>query len=297
MTVVARATCGALVMGALRAPPAAAQRTQTPVPQVVAAPPAIACADVADADSGTQREICLTVPAGADGPALALPVVVVRGPAPGPTLVVTAGVHGAEYALIVAAQRVRARSAAGPRLAARLRGRPVLVLFADPPAFWRCSVYHVPADGRNLNRVFPGRADGTQSERLAWVLAERALRTPGGAWADAYVDLHAGDANEALVPRVVRRRHGRPGVRRARGGPRRRAPAALARDPRPYQFGRTLYWAGAVRAALDDSAAAVAALREAFARGQPYGAYLHAAPEWEALHGYAPFEQLIRPAR
>jgi tetratricopeptide (TPR) repeat protein len=77
----------------------------------------------------------------------------------------------------------------------------------------------------------------------------------------------------------------------------RRAAAAMAGDPRPYLFGRTLYWAGAVRGALGDSAAAVAALREAFARGQPYGAYLHVAPEWDAVRGYAPYEQLIRPAR
>jgi len=126
----------------------------------------------------------------------------VRGAAPGPTLVVTAGVHGAEYAPIVAAGRVRARFAADPRLTQRLRGRIVLVLLANPPAFWGRSVYYVPADGRNLNRVFPGREDGTQSERLAWTLAERALRTPDGNWADAYLDLHAGDANEALVPHV-----------------------------------------------------------------------------------------------
>jgi hypothetical protein len=200
----------------VRSAAAAAQPTQPPVPQPErAAPPAVVCADAPDADPGTQRETCLTVPAGADGPALALPVVVVRGAAPGPTLVVTAGVHGAEYAPIVAAGRVRTRFAADPRLVGRLRGRLVLVLLANPPAFWGRSVYYGPADGRNLNRVFPGRADGTQSERIAWVLAERALRVPAGdasgdtaagpprgPWADAYLDLHAGDANEALVPHV-----------------------------------------------------------------------------------------------
>ncbi len=94
----------------------AAQPATPPAPPAAAAP-AITCADLPDADPGTQRETCLTVPAGADGPALALPVVVVRGPAPGPTLVVTAGVHGAEYAPVVArarrGQRPPARRASG----------------------------------------------------------------------------------------------------------------------------------------------------------------------------------------
>jgi predicted deacylase len=157
----------------------------------------VTCRDTLRSGAGSLLDSCVRVPAGVDGPAVSIPVTVVEGGAPGPTLVVTAGIHGAEYAPIAAARRVRAAFVSGAVAPARLRGRLVLVLLANPTAFAARSVYYVPADGRNLNRVFPGRADGTQSERLAGALATTVLRG-----ADAYVDLHAGDANEALVPHV-----------------------------------------------------------------------------------------------
>ncbi len=52
-----------------------------------------------------------------------------------------------------------------------------------------------PADGKNLNRVFPGRPDGTLSERIAHEITTQVI-----AKADFLVDLHAGDGNEALRP-------------------------------------------------------------------------------------------------
>ena len=53
----------------------------------------------------------------------------------------------------------------------------------------------MPEDGRNLNRMFPGRPDGSLSERLAhWLVAKIYPQ------ADAYLDLHGGDLSEALAP-------------------------------------------------------------------------------------------------
>jgi uncharacterized protein len=46
--------------------------------------------------------------------------------------------------------------------------------------------------------VFPGRPDGTASERLAHTLFTEVI-----APSDAYVDLHGGDINEALVPFTI----------------------------------------------------------------------------------------------
>jgi predicted deacylase len=196
MTIVA--ACARRVLPFLTmASPLAAQPTQTPVASAVASVAAVTCRDTLRSGAASLLDTCVRVPAGADGPELSIPVTIVEGGAPGPTLVVTAGIHGAEYAPIAAARRVRAAFAGGVVAPGRLRGRLVLVLLANPPAFAARSVYYVPADGRNLNRVFPGRADGTQSDRLAHALATAVL------WgADAYVDLHAGDANEALVPHV-----------------------------------------------------------------------------------------------
>jgi hypothetical protein len=140
---------------------AAAQPTQTPVSGSVAAAPSVACRDSLRSGAGSLLDTCVTVAAGDDGAALSIPVTVVEGAHPGPTLVVTAGIHGAEYAPIAAARRVRAAFADGSVAPARLRGRLVLVLLANPTAFAARSVYYVPGDGRNLNRVFPGRASGT----------------------------------------------------------------------------------------------------------------------------------------
>jgi hypothetical protein len=176
---------------------AAAQPTQAPVASTARSAALVTCRDTLRTASASLLDSCVHVPAGADGPALSIPVTIVEGGAAGPTLVVTAGIHGAEYAPIAAARRVRAAFAGGAVAPGRLKGRLVLVLLANPTAFAARSVYYVPADGRNLNRVFPGRADGTQSERIAHALVATVLRG-----ADAYVDLHAGDANEALVPHV-----------------------------------------------------------------------------------------------
>jgi len=122
-----------------------------------------------------------------------IPVVVVRGLDPGPTACITAGVHGAEYVGIEAA--IRTANGLDPRT---LRGTVVVVPVANPPAFAARSIYVCPLDGKNLNRVFPGSADGSASERIAHALFTEAISR-----ADAHIDLHGGDLNEALVPFVI----------------------------------------------------------------------------------------------
>ena len=51
-------------------------------------------------------------------------------------------------------------------------------------------------DGKNLNRVFPGRDDGSQAERLAHLITS--LQDD----ADFYVDMHGGDLHESMHPFV-----------------------------------------------------------------------------------------------
>ncbi|WP_019588771.1 succinylglutamate desuccinylase/aspartoacylase family protein [Deinococcus apachensis] len=118
-----------------------------------------------------------------------LPFVVVRGMREGPTLLVTAGVHGAEYASIDAAYELADTDPAG------LSGTLVVLPVVNPSAFWERRIYVNPIDGRNLNRVFPGQAGGTYAERLAhWIHGEFLSQ------ADALIDLHGGDLVEALEP-------------------------------------------------------------------------------------------------
>lgn len=143
------------------------------------------------AAAGTRVQGHVEVPAGVDA-GTALPVTLLHGAAPGPVLLLVAGIHGCEYAPMLALQRLAARL--DP---AALHGSVVLVHLANPLAFQARTVYLGP-DGKNLNRVFPGRPDGTHCERIAHVLMSELV-----ARADCVVDLHAGDANELLVPYVT----------------------------------------------------------------------------------------------
>jgi len=129
------------------------------------------------------------VPAGVDS-ATRIPVTVVRGARAGPTLALIAGTHGYETQAILALQRLRAQL--DP---ARLAGSVILVHVANPPSYFGRTIYYSPVDGKNLNRVYPGRADGTVSERIAHAIVREVIER-----ADYVVDLHAGDGNESLRP-------------------------------------------------------------------------------------------------
>jgi uncharacterized protein len=127
-------------------------------------------------------------------PGLALPCTIIRGRLPGPKLLVTAGVHGAEYSSIEAARRLTALSP--DSITGELTILPVLNI----KAFWGHLPYVNPLDGKNINRVFPGDAKGSASERLAAWLVETAMTGM-----DGYVDLHCGDIIEALLPFAIYR--------------------------------------------------------------------------------------------
>ncbi len=131
----------------------------------------------------------IDVPAGVDS-GTRIPLTIVRGKEPGPTLALIAGTHGSEVAPIIALQRVRRDL--DP---ARLRGTVLLVHVANLPSFLRRTIYYSPIDGKNLNRVYPGKRDGSVSERIADAITHEIIER-----ADYLVDIHAGDGNESLRP-------------------------------------------------------------------------------------------------
>jgi predicted deacylase len=132
----------------------------------------------------------LDVPARGGDAGTTIPISVINGTSPGPVLALVAGTHGMEYVPIIALQRMRATI--DPKT---LRGAIVMVHVANMPSFLGRTIYYSPADGKNLNRVFPGKADGTLSERIAEVLTREVI-----ARATHLVDLHCGDGNESLRP-------------------------------------------------------------------------------------------------
>jgi predicted deacylase len=131
----------------------------------------------------------IDVPKGSD-PGTTIPVTVVTGTREGPVLALVAGTHGSEPSPILAMQRVRAEL--DP---AALRGTVVIVQIANLPSFTHRTIYRGPWDQKNLNRVYPGRPDGTASERIAHAVTTQVIDR-----CDYLLDIHSGDANEALRP-------------------------------------------------------------------------------------------------
>ena len=118
-----------------------------------------------------------------------IPFGVIEGREPGPCLLVTAGVHGSEFCGVETALRLLKTP---PE---QIRGTLLVLPILNMQGFRKRSIYVMPEDGKNLNRMFPGKHDGTTSERLAhWLVSEIYPH------AQAYIDLHSGDLDEALVP-------------------------------------------------------------------------------------------------
>jgi len=137
---------------------------------------------------GQRQDIDLEIPKGASDPATRIPVTIFNGVRPGPVLAITAGVHGYEFPPILAAQRLLETIDA-----ARLSGTVVLVRLANVAAFEERVPYVNPYDRKNLNRMFPGRSDGTQTDRIAWALTTEVVRR-----SDVLIELHSGDGAEWL---------------------------------------------------------------------------------------------------
>jgi uncharacterized protein len=139
--------------------------------------------------SGTSFSSYLAVP-GKDGAGTEIPFTVINGARSGKVLALVAGVHAFEYPPILALYRLK-----GLIDAKSLRGTVLLVPIANLPSFKRRTIYYVPDDWKNLNRVFPGDPNGTMSQRIAAVLNGEVVKR-----ADVLVDMHCGDGNEALIP-------------------------------------------------------------------------------------------------
>jgi predicted deacylase len=136
---------------------------------------------------GQARSGFLEVPSGPDGQTR-IPVTVINGASRGPALALVAGNHGYEYPPVLATQRLAA--SISPQ---NLRGRVVIVHVANLPSFLKRTIYYSPIDGQNLNRMYPGKQDGTISQRIAYVITKEVIERT-----DYLVDLHCGDGNESL---------------------------------------------------------------------------------------------------
>jgi hypothetical protein len=131
----------------------------------------------------------IEVPAASDA-ALSIPVAVVHGAKPGPVLAIVAGSHGTEYASIVAVERLIA--ALDP---AAISGTVILVPLINIASFEQKVPHLNPVDGKNMNRMYPGRPDGTQTDRASYLITQQVVEQ-----SDHLIDMHGGDIDESLRP-------------------------------------------------------------------------------------------------
>lgn len=123
---------------------------------------------------------------------VSIPLLVMNAPEPGPTLLLTGGVHGNEYegpaALLglFADDRLRID-----------RGRLIVAPTVNPVAL-EARLRRSPDDGLDLNRSFPGDANGTISQAIAAFMAESLVPH-----ADIVFDLHAGGEDSQIIPSAM----------------------------------------------------------------------------------------------
>lgn len=120
--------------------------------------------------------------------AILMPITVIKN-GDGPTALFTGGNHGDEYegqlALLDMALNLEPDA---------ISGRVILLPMMNYPAV-RAGRRTSPIDGGNLNRLFPGRPDGTITQKIADYVTASLLPL-----ADVIVDLHSGGKTLQFVP-------------------------------------------------------------------------------------------------
>ncbi len=143
----------------------------------------------ATAARGQKATGTIEVPAGSDA-ALSIPVAVVHGAKPGPVLALVAGAHGTEYTSIIALEKL-----IGMLNPAEVSGTVIIVPLINIQSFEQ-KVPHVnPVDKKSMNRFYPGKMDGTQTERASYLITKQVVEQ-----CDHLIDLHGGDLDESLRP-------------------------------------------------------------------------------------------------
>jgi uncharacterized protein len=143
----------------------------------------------ATAARGQKATGVIETPAGSDA-GTSIPVAIVHGAKPGPALALVSGAHGTEYASIIALEKL-----IGLLNPAEISGTVIIVPLVNIPSFEQ-KVPHVnPVDGKSMNRMYPGRMDGTQTDRVSYLITRQVVEQ-----CDHLIDLHGGDMDESLRP-------------------------------------------------------------------------------------------------
>ncbi|TCP41280.1 succinylglutamate desuccinylase/aspartoacylase family protein [Rhodovulum marinum] len=139
---------------------------------------------------GARRTVDLPVSVLSDHTPVTMSAHVIHGRRKGPVVFVTAGIHGDE---VIGVEIVR-RLLNLPALRS-LAGTLIAIPIVNAFGFLNLSRY-LP-DRRDLNRCFPGSAEGSMAARLAHLLTEEVV-----ARADLGIDLHSAAIHRTNLPQV-----------------------------------------------------------------------------------------------
>jgi predicted deacylase len=140
--------------------------------------------------AGTRRTVDLPVSLLSDHTPVSMSVHVIHGKADGPTVFISAGIHGDE---VIGVEIVR-RLLRAPNLKS-VRGTLIVIPIVNAFGFINHSRY-LP-DRRDLNRMFPGTLGGSLASRLAHLfLNEIVMRS------DLGIDLHSAAVHRTNLPQI-----------------------------------------------------------------------------------------------
>lgn len=140
--------------------------------------------------AGTRQTVDLPVSVLSDHTPVSMSVHIVHGKADGPTVFVSAGIHGDE---VIGVEIVR-RLLRAPNLKS-LRGTLIVIPIVNAFGFINHSRY-LP-DRRDLNRMFPGTSSGSLASRLANLFLNEIV-----ARCDLGIDLHSAAIHRTNLPQV-----------------------------------------------------------------------------------------------
>ena len=139
---------------------------------------------------GTRRTVDLPVSSLSDHTPVSMAVHVVQGRKPGPVIFVSAAIHGDEVIGVEIVRRLL-RAPNLDRMAGTLLAVPIVHTFG----FLHHSRY-LP-DRRDLNRCFPGSAEGSLGARLAHIFLSQIVRR-----SDFGIDLHSAAVQRSNLPQI-----------------------------------------------------------------------------------------------
>ncbi len=119
-----------------------------------------------------------------------VPVIIERSKVPGPTVLITAGIHGDEVNGVEIVRQIIAKGINKPK-----KGTIICVPVIN--IFGFIHMNREFPDGRDLNRVFPGRKSGSLAGRVAHKLMAEIVPH-----ADLILDFHTGGAKRFNSPQI-----------------------------------------------------------------------------------------------